>query len=179
MMSGWEYKVMPAPTRGLKGKGIKGAEGRFANAIELLMNDMSADGWEFQRAETLPSMERVGLTGSATEWRNLLVFRRKVKKPIDDFEPEMLPSPASMAIGAEAVVAEPGSASVGRQHPLGTPADDDGVILNTPDRDDFKPGPGATDMLTDNGVEETSEVAGMTASLRKLAAKRSTGPSDA
>ena len=45
-MAGWEYKVVPAPTKGLKGKGVKGAEGRFAHALENLMNEMGAEGWE-------------------------------------------------------------------------------------------------------------------------------------
>lgn len=177
-MSGWEYKVMPAPTRGLKGKGIKGAEGRFANAIEVLMNEMSAGGWEFQRAETLPSTERVGLTGSASEWRNLLVFRRKVKRPVYEFEPELLPSPAVMAAGARKVVVTAQSKDDGEPQSNDVDEDGDGVVLNTPDREDFDAGPGAREMLPDNGVEETSEVSGMTASLQKLAAQRKAGSSD-
>ncbi|MEZ5715068.1 MAG: DUF4177 domain-containing protein [Paracoccaceae bacterium] len=72
----YEYKVIPAPRRGLKGKGIKGAEARFAYAIQTLMNQFAADGWEFQRAETLGSEERHGLTSAQTVYRDLLVFRR-------------------------------------------------------------------------------------------------------
>ena len=72
----YEYKVVPAPAKGIKAKGVKGAEARFAQAMEQLMNDMAADGWDFQRSETLPSEERSGLTSSQTVWRNLLVFRR-------------------------------------------------------------------------------------------------------
>ncbi|MEL6886128.1 MAG: DUF4177 domain-containing protein [Pseudomonadota bacterium] len=151
-MAGWEYKVMPAPTKGLKGKGIKGPEGRFANALEMLMNEMGRDGWEFQRAETLPSVERSGLTGSTTEWRNMLVFRRAVRDVMDDFEPELLPAPAPVAIPDPAP---------------DTAKDNDGEDAK------FVPGPGATEMLPDNGVEGTSEVAGMTASLQKLASTRS------
>ena len=74
----YEYKVVPAPARGEKAKGVKAPEGRFAYALEHLLNDMGAEGWEFQRAETLPSEERQGLTGSITVWRNVLVFRRGV-----------------------------------------------------------------------------------------------------
>ena len=106
-MSGWEYKVVPAPKKGVKGAGVKGPEERFANAMEVLMNDMGAQGWEYQRSETLPSMERSGLTGSTTEWRNLLVFRRAIEEAIDAFEPELLPAPEAVAAMAasEAVVA--------------------------------------------------------------------------
>ncbi|MEM6374104.1 MAG: DUF4177 domain-containing protein [Pseudomonadota bacterium] len=95
-MSAWEYKVIPAPTKGVKARGVKGAEGRFAHALEAVMNDLAAEGWEFQRAETLPSTERSGLTGSTTEWRNMLVFRRAVAVPAipaDQPTPELLPPP--------------------------------------------------------------------------------------
>ena len=75
-MTRYEYKVVPAPRKGRKGKGIKGNEGRFAFAIQELMNQHASAGWEFQRAETLPSDERQGLTSSHTVYRDLLVFRR-------------------------------------------------------------------------------------------------------
>ncbi|MHA6263921.1 DUF4177 domain-containing protein [Arenibacterium sp. CAU 1754] len=75
-MPKYEYKVVPAPAKGLKAKGVKTAEGRFALSVETVLNDMGSDGWEYLRAELLPSDERVGLTGSTTNWRNVLVFRR-------------------------------------------------------------------------------------------------------
>ncbi|WP_299140452.1 DUF4177 domain-containing protein [uncultured Tateyamaria sp.] len=165
-MSGWEYKVVPAPTKGVKAPGVKGPEARFANALETLMNDMGADGWEYQRAETLPSTERTGLTGSTTEWRNILVFRRVISTAMDDFEPELLPAPEDIADEAE----PPQDTSPDK----GT----DNAPETTEDADEtdaaFTPGKGATNMLPDNGVEETSEVAGMTASLKNLASARGT-----
>lgn len=72
----YEYKVVPAPTRGQKGKGVKGSEGRFANALELHMNTLAAEGWEFMRAETLPHEERSGLTSTTTTYRTVFVYRR-------------------------------------------------------------------------------------------------------
>lgn len=75
-MTRYEYKVVPAPRKGRKGKGLKGPEARFAFAIQELMNEHAAEGWEFQRAETLPSDERQGLTSSHTVYRDMLVFRR-------------------------------------------------------------------------------------------------------
>ena len=65
-MTRYEYKVVPAPVKGEKSRGVKGAEGRFAFAIERLMNEMAAEGWEYQRAETLPSEERSGIASSQT-----------------------------------------------------------------------------------------------------------------
>lgn len=76
VMTHYEYKVVPAPRRGRKGKGIKGAEARFAFAIQTLMNDYAAQGWAFVRAETLPSEERHGLASAHTVYRDVLVFRR-------------------------------------------------------------------------------------------------------
>lgn len=81
-MSGYEYKVVPAPIKGVKAKGVKTGEERFALALQELMNQMGVEGWEYQRAEALPSTERAGLTGTTTEWRNLLVFRRPLT--VDD-----------------------------------------------------------------------------------------------
>ncbi|OJI92564.1 hypothetical protein LY10_00573 [Planktotalea frisia] len=89
----YEYKVIPAPARGQKGKGVKGVEGRFANALETLMNQMGSDGWEYQRAETLPSEERAGLTSKTTVFRNVLVFRRVIETDVESFEPKLLDAP--------------------------------------------------------------------------------------
>lgn len=77
-MQRYEYKVVPAPQKGTKAKGVKTAEGRFAASVEQLLNEMGQDGWEYQRAELLPSEERTGLTGSTVNWRNVLVFRRAI-----------------------------------------------------------------------------------------------------
>lgn len=75
----YEYRVLPAPRRGQKAKGVKTGEARFAHALELLMNEMGAKGWEYQRTDTLPVDERQGLTGRATVFQNMLVFRRIVE----------------------------------------------------------------------------------------------------
>jgi len=77
-MPNFEYKVVPAPNKGLKGKGVKGVEEKFANALASVMNEMGAKGWEYQRSDTLPSEERSGLRGKTTIFHNMLVFRRKI-----------------------------------------------------------------------------------------------------
>ena len=82
-MAVFEYKVVPAPTRGLKAKGVKGTPARFANALETVMNDLGADGWEYQRTDTLPVEERQGLTGKSSSFQNMLVFRRTVEVTVD------------------------------------------------------------------------------------------------
>ena len=75
----YEYKVVPAPVRGIKAKGLKTPEDRFANALETAINELAADGWEYLRADTLPSEQREGIMGKTTVFQNLLVFRREKK----------------------------------------------------------------------------------------------------
>ncbi|MCB6176519.1 DUF4177 domain-containing protein [Rhodobacter sp. Har01] len=74
----YEYKVVPAPRRGEKARGVKSTEERFALTLTMLMNDLARDGWDYVRADALPCDERVGLTGSKTTFQNMLVFRRSL-----------------------------------------------------------------------------------------------------
>lgn len=107
-MSRYEYKVVPAPQKGQKAKGVKTPEGRFALSVEAVLNEMAASGWEYLRAELLPSEERSGLTGSTTNWRNVLVFRRAVEEDIATIAPVM-DTPATAApvvVPAPPVLAE-------------------------------------------------------------------------
>ena len=85
-MQRFEYKVVPAPRRGQKGKGVKGAEARFANALETVMNDMAAQGWDYLRTDTLPSEERSGITSRQTIYQNMLVFCRPAAGASSDLD---------------------------------------------------------------------------------------------
>ncbi len=75
-MQRFEYKVIPAPKRGEKARGVKTTEDRFAYALTVLMNDLGAEGWDYVRADALPCEERTGFTGTKTTFQNVLVFRR-------------------------------------------------------------------------------------------------------
>lgn len=75
-MQSYEYKVVPAPARGEKERGLKTGAEKFAHALTLVMNDLAREGWEYWRSETLPAEERSGLTSKTTVYHNLLVFRR-------------------------------------------------------------------------------------------------------
>ena len=77
-MTVYEYKVVPAPTRGRKAAGVKTPEARFALGFEQVLNEMGRDGWEYLRADILPSQERQGLTSSHTVYRSVLVFCREI-----------------------------------------------------------------------------------------------------
>ncbi len=104
----FEYKVIPAPKKGRKARGIKGAEERFSFAVQELMNEQASEGWEFLRSETLPSEERQGLTSTQTVFRSVLVFRRPRADDVSDFAPELLEdlSDAAKAPGAEQEAAD-------------------------------------------------------------------------
>lgn len=95
-----EYKVVPAPKKGAKAKGIKGADAQFAHAFEVLMNTMAVDGWQYLRSETLPNEARAGLTSVTTTYRNILVFAREV--PEVAVEEVFVEEPAVVAAPEEA-----------------------------------------------------------------------------
>ena len=97
-MSSYEYKVVTAPSKGRRGRGVKGPDGRFAFSLELLMNEMAAEGWEYQRAETLPSEERSGLSSTQTVYRNVLIFRRKRAGDMSAYDPRLIEGPEAGTI---------------------------------------------------------------------------------
>ncbi|MCG3266673.1 DUF4177 domain-containing protein [Yoonia sp. I 8.24] len=92
----YEYMVVPAPTRGIKAKGARTAEERFAIALETKMNKMSNDGWDYMRTDTLPAEQREGLMGKTTVYQNMLVFRRakKAQRPVTPAPTPVVAAPA-------------------------------------------------------------------------------------
>ena len=74
----YEYKVVPAPKTSVKAKGLKNSEERFAHTLQTAMNELGAQGWEYQRTDTLPCEERSGFTKRVTTFQNMLVFRRTI-----------------------------------------------------------------------------------------------------
>ena len=117
-MTQFEYRVVPAPKKGRRGKGVKGNDGKFANALELVMNEWAALGWEYQRTDTLPSEERQGLTGRITVFQNMLVFRRVVESEAT-VAPIALIEDASQADDEGMIEAE--EAAVDAQEPADAP----------------------------------------------------------
>jgi hypothetical protein len=166
-MPTYEYKVVPAPTKGVKAKGVKTAEARFSHAVQELMNTLATDGWEYQRAETLPSTERSGLTSTTTEWRNLLVFRRPRENDATAFTPELLPPPEAIADPIPAPVAvRPISASKSgtapdqrAEPPVTKPAE--------PQDDD-----------SEDDVENAADAGSISSTIRKFATTRNTSKTD-
>ncbi len=107
-MTRYEYKVVPAPRKGQRGKGVRGTEGKFANALQLLMNEYGAEGWDYQRTDTLPCEERSGLTGRTTTYQNMLVFRRPLPEkapaePLKLIERQVEPDTADASAAPERI----------------------------------------------------------------------------
>lgn len=77
-MPAFEYKVVPAPTRGIKAKGVRGTDARFAAALMEVMNELGAEGWQYQRSDTLPCDSRSAMGKKSTQYLNMLVFAREI-----------------------------------------------------------------------------------------------------
>lgn len=108
-MPRYEFKVIPAPRKGEKARGVKSVEDRFALALTMAMNEMGREGWDYVRSDSLPVDERVGFTGSKTTFQNMLVFRR------------VLPEEADMIGSFTAKLAEPAPAIGPRLGPADGP----------------------------------------------------------
>jgi hypothetical protein len=107
-MTHYEYRVVPAPVRGVKARGARSPEDRFALALAQVMNELGADGWDYVRCDTLPCEERTGLTGRTTVYRNMLVFRRAVAPAVEAAPPE--PAAAPTLAARIAATLRPGTA---------------------------------------------------------------------
>lgn len=165
-MPRYEYKVVPAPAKGRKAKGVKTPEARFALSVETVLNQMGAEGWEYLRAELLPSDERSGLTGSTTHWRNVLVFRRPVNRVEESFQPRLIEAPdptAAPLVAAPAAMApaphEPGAPAPWPADPGEPPLRDAPEVQADDDSGTENNG------TEDNGVEDTEDSAGPGAAL--------------
>lgn len=84
-MQRFEYKVVPAPTRAKRVRGVKTAAGRFAVALGEVINEQAADGWDYVRSDSMPVEEKPGLLKSTVEnYYTMLVFRRPTDTPATD-----------------------------------------------------------------------------------------------
>jgi hypothetical protein len=161
-MQRYEYKVVPAPQKGVKAKGVRSPEGRFANSIELQLNELAAEGWEFVRAELLPSEERSGLTGSTTNWRNILVFRRELAVAAPVVEEEIkteAEAPAKDVTQAPEPEATPEVTKEEKDVPAGLRP---------------LPGPGSTQLMEKEEGDDPDGLSGLSIAL-KLRAKQKNG----
>jgi hypothetical protein len=76
-MTQYDYKVVPAPKRAKKIRGIKSTEELFAHTLTEAINEVARQGWEYVRAEHLPAEGPGGwFRGPQAGEQSVLVFRR-------------------------------------------------------------------------------------------------------
>ncbi|TYO91278.1 DUF4177 domain-containing protein [Oceanicella actignis] len=81
-MTRYEYKVVPAPRRARRRKGVRDRAQLFARTVQDVLSAEAVDGWEFLRAENLPCEERRGWFRRLEETvQAVLVFRRALPEP--------------------------------------------------------------------------------------------------
>lgn len=146
----FEYKVIPAPRRGQRTKTAKGTSGRFAYAMEVTLNELATDGWEYVRAESLPADERHGMMRKKVEeYHNVLIFRRAtnateepavIQTPARPFFAAPAPAPVAPKLGPAVLDtvdnSEPDVAiedvQVGLKKPVDTPDDEPSLTKAKP-----------------------------------------------
>jgi hypothetical protein len=119
-MQQFEYKVIPAPDRGEKVRGAKTQGERYAQALTSVLNRMGREGWDYVRAEVLPSEERSGLTRRTTVYHNVLVFRRALDTDIAA-APAPRPLMTDAPIGNAPRLASPAAPAPAEAAPLHAP----------------------------------------------------------
>jgi hypothetical protein len=97
-MTHYEYKVVPAPTRAKRVKGVNSAEEQFAHTLAEAINEAARHGWEYVRAETLHHESPRGwLRPAVASDQSVLIFRRERESA----------GPRLSAVKAEPVAREP------------------------------------------------------------------------
>ena len=117
-----EYRVVPAPRRGERARGVRTGEGRFALALSRVVNHMAQSGWEFVRTDTLPCEERVGLTQTTIRHHAMLVFRRALPGAAPATAPSMVPVAPAAPVRAAPMSAPASEAVVVAPPPANAPA---------------------------------------------------------
>jgi hypothetical protein len=76
-MSYYDYKIVPAPKRAKKVKGVSGAADLFALTLNDSINELARQGWEYYCSEQLSIQAPGGWFSRArTEEHTVLVFRK-------------------------------------------------------------------------------------------------------
>ena len=107
-MSYFDYKVVPAPQRVKKVRGVTGAADLFALTLTDAINEVARQGWEYVRAETMVAEAPGGfLRKAAASEQTMLVFRR----PREQLSPRLAAAPETSA--SEAAPAAPAAPAAG------------------------------------------------------------------
>ena len=105
-----EYKVVPAPSRTGKVKGLKTSAERFAHMLSGALNAEAHGGWRFVRTETLTCEERSALGRIKTSTQTVMIFARPLGGAAmsdDDWHAQNAAQPYAPQAYAEPVYEEP------------------------------------------------------------------------
>ena len=83
-----EYRIVTAPDRPKRRAAGKDEAQRFATTLEDLVNEMAAEGWAFERTETMTYSKKKGLFGRVDTPVALLVFARDLDAPAAEALPD-------------------------------------------------------------------------------------------
>ena len=76
-MTAYDYRVVPAPRRARKIKGVKAPDELFATTLAEAINEVARQGWEYVRTETLVAEAPGGwLRRGTSSDHTVMVFRR-------------------------------------------------------------------------------------------------------
>jgi hypothetical protein len=107
-MSYFEYKVIPAPRRVKRVKGLHDPSELFAHTLTDAINEQAREGWEYVRAESLTAETPKGwLRRSSEEDQSVLVFRRERETLGPRVAAVHEPAPERRAAPAEPPAPEP------------------------------------------------------------------------
>jgi len=131
----YEYKVVPAPLRAAKAKGLKTVADRFASTLAERINAEAAGGWQFVRTETLPCEERKRFGGTRSSTQVVMIFARPLGQTRPDASAALIAAQQfeaapQAATGYEAeyaaayAEARPDDDTFATAHPYETPHDD-------------------------------------------------------
>jgi hypothetical protein len=85
-MSYYDYKIVPAPKKAKKVRGVSGAADLFALTLTDAVNELARQGWEYYCSESLAIQTPGGWFSRArTEEHTVLVFR----KPREHLSPRL------------------------------------------------------------------------------------------
>jgi hypothetical protein len=85
----YEYRVVPAPKRLKRRKGVSSTTELFAATLAECINAEAAEGWEYVRAESLAAEEPAGwFRRAGVVEETMLIFRRRRMAPhVESGEP--------------------------------------------------------------------------------------------
>lgn len=106
-MTYYDYKVVPAPRRARKVKGISATPDLFALTLTEAINEVARQGWEYCGSETMTSEAPGGwFRRGSVEEQSVLVFRR----PREHLSPRLAAAPVEPAAAPSELLMGPGEA---------------------------------------------------------------------